>query len=566
MPAQRIRIIVLLFVGIFSLYGVRLYYLQIIRNDEYTDRANRQYVRPTGAIFERGTIYFEDKEGQKIAAASLSSGYTLALNPRLITDPEKLYSELHEALPELDKESFLKMARKQEDPYEEVLRRIPESKVAPLVERKLTGVIFTKERWRVYPAEKIASQVLGFIGFGDDGKTLTGRYGLERFYERVLARTDSTLYVNFFAELFGKIRTTITASHDEGDIVMTIEPGVQARLEEELEGITKKYTPRFSGGIIMDPYTGEIYAMAGNPSFDPNNRTDANIAAFQNPNVESVMEMGSIMKAITMAIALNEGKVTPETTYTDEGFLTLDKSTIRNYDRKARGVTTMQEVINQSLNTGAAFMMQKVGKEKFAQYLFDLGLGEKTNIDLPGEVLGKVSNLKSPRDIEYATASYGHGIALTPIATIRALSALGNGGFLPTPHVVKRLEYITGISRDVTPEKGKQIWTPETSSRISQVLTTTVDTALLGGKIKKEHYTVAAKTGTAVLASADGGYYTDRYVHTFFGYFPATRPRFIILLYAYDPKGVDFASHSLTVPFSDLVDFLGSYYNVTPDR
>jgi cell division protein FtsI/penicillin-binding protein 2 len=156
---------------------------------------------------------------------------------------------------------------------------------------------------------------------------------------------------------------------------------------------------------------------------------------------------------------------------------------------------------------------------------------------------------------------------LTPIQTIRALSALSNGGYLVTPHLVKTINYTVGVNRDVTFDKGRQVITPETSATISRMLTVVVDKAMLHGKIKQDRYSVAAKTGTAQMARPDGkGYYDDRYLHSFFGYFPAQNPRYIVFMYIVYPKGVQFASETLAMPFSKVSQFLINYYQIPPDR
>ena len=227
----------------------------------------------------------------------------------------------------------------------------------------------------------------------------------------------------------------------------------------------------------------------------------------------------------------------------------------------------MQETLNQSLNTGMAHIVQKMGKEKFRNYFLNYKLGSETGIDLPNEAFGLVDNLNSPRDVEYATASFGQGIAMTPIAAARALAVLGNGGYLVTPHLVSRIDYDDGTSREMLYPKGDQVITKETSEEISRMLTAVVDDALAHGKYKMPHHTIGAKTGTAQIADPEnGGYYEDKYLHSFFGYFPAYDPQFLIFLYTVEPKEVRYASETLTDPFMELAKFLINYYNIPPDR
>jgi len=227
---------------------------------------------------------------------------------------------------------------------------------------------------------------------------------------------------------------------------------------------------------------------------------------------------------------------------------------------------SLQDILNNSLNTGVAHIaIDLVGKKVFGSYMSQL-IGGETGIDLPREQAPLVSNLESDRDIEFATASFGQGIALTPVGMIRALASLGNGGFLPDPHVVKRIDYTIGPDRITKFPPPPQIFSAETSEKISRLLVNTVDDALKGGEEAMSTHTIAAKTGTAQLARPSGGYFEDKYLHSFFGYFPAYDPEYIILLYTVDPRDVQYASQSLTDPFIELTKFLINYYEIPPDR
>ena len=280
-----------------------------------------------------------------------------------------------------------------------------------------------------------------------------------------------------------------------------------------------------------------------------------------------MFEMGSIIKALTMASGIDAGVVMADSIYYDAGCLTLNNKKICNYDGRSRGTVSMQEILSQSLNTGATYVALKLGNDKFSNYFQSFGFGTETGIDLPNEIHGLPSNLESKRDIEIATASYGQGIAMTPIETIRALAALGNGGKLVTPHIVKRIEYDTGFSKKIAYDLGKQVFEPETSREITEMLVEVVDKALAGGKAKIPEYSIAAKTGTAQMSDeGTKGYVEGKYLHSFFGYFPAYEPKFIVFLFHTYPKGVKYASETLTQPFMDISKFLINYYEVPPDR
>lgn len=563
-PAFRIRIISLFIIVVAFIFIGNLYLIQIVHTDEYRNKADRQYVKPNQSVFDRGTIFFQTKDGDRIAAATLQSGFTLSINPKLLKNDEEVYEKINSILL-LDKEDFLAKAGKKTDPYEEIAKRVPIEIGLKIDALNITGVSLYKDRWRFYPGEGLAAQVLGFMSFkGDEFKA---QYGLERQYNSILTRNQGAVFANFFVELFSNINKTVLKKEDlEGDIVTTIDPVVQGVLESKIAELQSKHKSKLTGGIIMNPKNGEIYAMSSAPSFNPNNFKEvSDVNAFSNPNVENVYEMGSIIKPLTMAAGIDAGVVTPLTTYNDKGSLTLDKKTFYNFDLKARGVVNMQEVLSQSLNTGVAFVVSKLGQEKFRDYMYAYGLNEKTGIDLPNE--GKsITNYESKQAIDYATASFGQGPAFSAIQTTRALATLGNGGLLVTPHIVKRIESRIGIARDIKFDEGRRVLKPETSKTITDMLVTVFDKALLGGKIKMEHYAMAAKTGTAQIAGPNGKYLENTYLHSFFGYFPAYDPKYIVFLFTVQPQGVEYASHSLAEPYSEIAKFLINHYEVPPDR
>jgi cell division protein FtsI/penicillin-binding protein 2 len=562
---RRIRLVFFFFIFFTLLLSARLYYVQIIHGQEYIDKADRQYVSPAQKIFSRGNIFFTKKDGTTLGAGSLSTGYTISLNPKKITDPTPIYNSLSEIIP-IDMDTFYAKASNKNSAYQKIAERVSLETMKKIEDLNLIGVEIQKERWRSYPANSLAAQTIGFVAYsGDD---IIGRYGLEKYYENILGRDKNQINVNFFAEVFSNLKDNLNNNERQGDIITSIEPTVQDFLEKRLEDVSLKYSPELSGGIIVDPMTGEIYAMALNPTFNLNNfSAEKDISIFNNPLVEGLYEMGSIMKALTMASGLDSKAVTAKTTFNDKGSLTLDGYTIYNHDKKVRGTVDMQEVLNSSLNTGVSFVVNKMGNAKFADYMFKFGLDEETGIDLPGENHGRLENLKTSRNIEYATASFGQGISTTPIATVRALSALANGGKIITPHIVKKINYASGLYNNISyVNEGRQVISKEASDEISRMLVKVVDEALAGGKYSLPNYSIAAKTGTAQIAKSGGGYYDDRWLHSFFGYFPAYKPRFLVFLYTVYPKNVNYASQTLTEPFIQTTNFLLNYYNIEPDR
>lgn len=557
-----ILLLVLILIG-------RLYQIQVLKNGYYTDLAESQYVYTKQDLYSRGSIFFTTKDGEKVSAASIRSGFVLAFNPKLIEKPAEM-CRLIVPLLKVTEEKCVDRASLEGRTYVEIENTLSKEAADEIEKMDLDGVSLYRNQWRYYPGGPMSARSIGFVGYTDKSDSeLYGKYGLERYYDSVLVKEKDERSVNFFAEIFSNLGDLVYRKDKNlhGDIVTTMEPTVSRMLDSVLLDTNNKYNSKLTGAIIMNPQNGEIYAMNAVPGFDLNDRGTSTVEHFQNPMVENVYEFGSTIKALTMAAGLDSGVINAKSTYYDAGSITLDKFTIKNYDGRGRGTVEMQQVLNQSLNTGVSYIVQKMGKEKFRNYFLNFKLGSETGIDLPNEAIGLVENLNSPRDVEYTTASFGQGIAFTPIAATRALAALGNGGYMVTPHLVKSIEYADGTVQNLEYPKGDQVISEESSEEISRMLTAVVDDALGGGKYALPHHTIGAKTGTAQISnSAGGGYYEDKYLHSFFGYFPAFKPQFIVFMYTVEPKGVEYASETLSAPFMDITRFLINYYSVPPDR
>lgn len=571
-PKNRLRLLsFVVFLSGFLLMG-KLYLVQIVHGENFTAKADHQYVAGVN-YFDRGLIFFTTKDNVLVPAASIKTGFILHINPGILGKDgnlENIYNRVFDIVP-VDKADFLAKATKENDTYEELARRLSVDVADKIKTLEISGVSLASERWRIYSGETIAAHAVGLIGY--NGDELAGRYGLERFYEQVLKRNGDSVFVNFFAEIFSNIKSVVEEGKSlEGDIITTIEPSAQTFLESEIEKVSEKYSSDFTGGIVINPKTGEIFAMALTPTFDPNSPgRESDSTVFKNRLIEDRYEMGSIIKALTVAVGLDSGRITAASIYNDPGCMTLNTKTFCNYDGKSHGTgLSMQMVLNKSLNTGAAHVAARVGNTDFSERMLKFGFEDITNIDLPNEGKSLVSNLHTRRDLELAQASFGQGIALTPIMTVRALSVLANGGTLITPHLVKEIRYKLGPKKVIAyPEEAKRerVISPEASMEVSRMLTEVVDRSLRDGQFRMDNYSIAAKTGTAQVAKAGGGgYYDDRYLHSFFGYFPSYEPEFLVFLYTYHPKNVKYASETLTESFMNITKFLINYYNIPPDR
>ena len=328
------RINVLFFcILIFALILIaKLFLVQVVHKNSYSERADRQYSTPSSDIFERGTIFFERKDGQLVSSGVQTTGFKVAINPEKIIKAEDIYKKLSEKII-LDHDEFLAKAEKKNDPYEEVATHLSKEEADAISAERIPGVFIYKEKWRFYPGNNLASHTLGFVGY--NGNELSGRYGIERQYNDVLSRSKDDPYINFFAEVFSNIKKSLFKNEvRNGDILTTIEPAVQGFLEKKLSEVREKYQVDSIGGIIMNPQDGSIYAMAVKPDFNPNNFSKIEDASvFTNPLVENVFEFGSVVKPLVMAAALDVGVVTAETKYNDKGSVIVEKKQINNFDK-----------------------------------------------------------------------------------------------------------------------------------------------------------------------------------------------------------------------------------------
>lgn len=562
----RIRLVLGLVLLVGGLFMVRLFFLQIVKGDYYSEQSDRQYLKSAATFFNRGSIYFQNRKGDLVSAATLKQEFLLTVNPKMITDKDGTYSKLNEVTP-IDKDLYIAKASKTGSLYEEIKDALSQEEATAIKALALPGVYLIKEKIRFYPAGPTASNLLGFMAF--KGEDYVGRYGLEKYYQPVLDHKKTGSFASFFAEVFmglGKSILTDSPTAREGDLVLSVEPVVQNTIERELKGVLDKWQADSGGVIVMDPNTGAIVAMASYPNFNPNEK-QKDIANLPNPNIESVFEMGSVIKPLTMAAGFDAGVITPQTTFDDKGFVKLNGKTIMNHDKKVRGVVPMQTIIDQSMNTGAVFIEQRLGRDTFRKYMLSYGLGEKTGVDLPDEIPGLARNLDSKEEVNYATVSFGQGIAITPIAAIKAFASLANGGKLIEPHVVKEVRYNDGGNYIVQPKVTREVLSRKATDDMTQIMVNAVDHALLNGAYSMDRYAVAAKTGTAQIAGPGGKYYDDRFLHSFFGFYPAYQPRFVTFIYMVYPKnGAKFASDTLTEPFMNMAKFMINYYELPPDR
>ena len=431
------------------------------------------------------------------------------------------------------------------------------------------GLDYTMTNYRYYPENDLAAQLLGFVNY--DNK---GNYGLEGYFNKELSGTAGSSK----SERGGTDVTTAAGQQyvkpeNGADVVLTLDRAVEFYVCQKLAEAQPKY--KFDSGtvIVAKPQTGEIIAMCSWPTYNPNNYADVkNLNVFDNPAVSYQFEPGSIFKMITMAAALDQNKVTPETTFKDAGEITISgwPKPIKNSEfaiTGGLGMTTMKTVLEKSLNTGAIFAMEKTGAQVFANYVKNFGFGQKTGVELAPEATGNIKNLLKTkiRPIDAATASFGQGLSTTPLQMLMAYAAVANKGLMMKPYLVKAIVNADSTEADTKPQTVRQVISPTAATVLSGMLVDVVENGT-AKRAKVDGYYVAGKTGTAQIAGANGAYLTGAYIHTFAGFAPVDKPAFVMLVKLDHPRGFNFAESTATPLFGEIANFLLQYYQIPKSR
>jgi cell division protein FtsI/penicillin-binding protein 2 len=567
------RFYVLIFFILFC-FGViifRLFSLQILQHSFYESKAAEQQETLQTVYPKRGEIYMQDRFSDGKSQTSL---FPIAINkdffkiwakPIEIEEKEETVEKLAPFLT-LDKEILKERIFKENDPYEPLEDKVNEELANKIKDLKIKGIYFETETRRYLPANEFACHVLGFVGQSNNEKL--GQYGVEEYYEKQLAGKTglAKMEKDSKGRLISISKEIIQKTEDGADIILTIDPNIQSFVEAKLKSTIERLSAPKGSIILMEAKTGAIKAMTNWPKFNPNEYNKVkNANVFSNQAVHDLFEPGSIFKPITMAAALDTGAVTPQTTYEDKGKVQIGSKIIENAVKTPQGIQTMTQVLEKSLNTGAIFAMQKTGKEKFKEYVEKFGFNDKTGIDLPGEVKGNTANLETNRDIEYATATFGQGIAITSIQLISALGAIANDGILLRPYIVDKIIYRDGKEEITKKQEIRRVISSETASRLTAMMVSVVENGF-SKKAKVPGYLFAGKTGTAQIPDFKKGGYTEETIHTFGEFFPAYDTRWVLLIKVDEPKGIRFASDSLTPVAREIAQYILNYYEIPPSE
>jgi stage V sporulation protein D (sporulation-specific penicillin-binding protein) len=530
----RKRLTIALLIGflVFLIIDVRLGYVQFFLGNWLTNGAENLWSREIPFEPERGDIV--DRNGVKVATNI--SAPTVYVFPRQVQDPVRTAEKLAIAL-NGSKEEIYKIITK---PTLIVKipdgRKISHQKAAEIRDLGLEGVYIGQDSKRYYPFGDYLSHVLGFAGIDNQGLV-----GLELYYDKELSGKEGS--VQFYADAKHNRMNDKADDYeppvDGLDLKLTIDTKVQTIVERELDLAEAQYNPDGVIAIAMNPNTGEILAMSSRPDFDPTNFKEVAPEVYnRNLPVWSTYEPGSTFKIITLAAALEEGKVDlANDFFNDTGSIKVDGATLHCWKRGGHGSQSFLEVVQNSCNPGFVELGQRLGKESLFKYIKSFGFGEKTGIDLQGEGKGILFNLDRVGPVELATTAFGQGVSVTPIQQVTALSAAVNGGTLYTPYIAKELvDPITGevVMRN-SPSAKRKVISEETSKKIRYALETVVAQGT-GGKAFVEGYRVGGKTGTAQKVK-NGRYMENNHIVSFIGFAPADDPQLVVYVAVDNPKG-----------------------------
>lgn len=534
----------------------RLVFIQIVEHGFYQALAQGQRDSAFFTKGERGNIYIRDKNGNLITLATSQKMPFVFVSPPEIKDQQGVADSLS-AILHVDKSSlFSKIqqasASQNENLYAVIKKRISSQEAQAIKDAHLKGVYVQDENVRFYPQNNFLAQVVGFTNQNGEGQ-----YGIEKYYNNTLeGKEGMKIDIKNPAAYF--LSTISDTTKNGSDIILTIDSNIQSAAEATLQDAKTNLGVAEGTIIVLDPQSGKIIALANAPTFNVNNYAKVkNFNVFQNNVIEQLFEPGSVFKAITMAGAINEGSITPDTTYIDKGILQIGGYKIFNYGNRTFGQKTMKDVLDFSINTGAVFAEQQLGNIQFAQYVKKFGILDVTGVDLPGEIYSQNSELSQGREINFATASFGQGIEMTSMQLVRAYSAIANGGRLPTPF----------IAEGAKPQLSDPIISKQTATTVTSMLVDVMENGY-GKSSRIPGYYIAGKTGTAQIPWTALGVqksgYSDETIQSFIGYAPAYNPQFLILIKLNSPQ-TKTAEYSAVPLFHKLAKYVIDYLEIPPD-
>jgi len=549
------------FVFISLVVVYRLFTLQIKNGDYWQAIAKGQQTFIEESIGERGDFFLEDKDDKTRILAQNIKKNILYIIPNKIEDKTKTAGLLENILQKPKDEILIELEK-----GETFKKEITDEQVQEFKDNcnNIKGLYVDEIQKRLYPQNCLAASLIGFVNDAGDGQ-----YGIEGYFNDTIKGREGFKEQQRspwgYLSLFSK-NENLNSPKQGSDLVLTLDYNVQFFCEKKLKQAKEEWDIDAGEIIVMDPSTGQIISLATFPSFDPNKYEEqTKLEVFRNASTQKLFEPGSVLKAVTMAAALEENLITPDTTYIDKGVINLGGPPIYNYEKRVYGEQTMTNVLEKSINTGAVFVQQELGTKLFLKYLEKFGFFEKTGVDLQAEEFSSNEVLKNGYPRDFASASFGQGIDTTSIQLVRAFSAIANGGNLMKPYLVKKIIKDNGEEIEIEPEVQRRVISKETSDKLTEMLVSVTEN-IYARRSQVKGYYVAGKTGTAQIALEHGGYAKDRTIHSFIGYLPSDNPRILILVKLDNPKEASASSYSAAPLFSEVARYIVDLWQIPPER
>ena len=560
---------------------VRLIQLQILEHDRYLAKASSEHTRKYEIPARRGELYIHDGETERSPLALNQTLKILYADPRFVGDKAQVAAKLAAVTGGSAADYQQRLERGIE--YAVLADRLPNDVAERVKALNLIGVGLADRDYRTYPEGSLAAQEVGFVNA--DGR---GQYGVEQYLDERLGGTPGQLAAKTDTHgiPIATADNVIKPPVDGASYLLTIDRNIQAMVEQKLADQVQAVKAKSGSVVVLDPSTGAVKAMATYPTFDPNQYSKVtDYSVFLNQTVDAQFEPGSGIKVFTMAAGLDQGKVTPDSTYDDPGCYHVDDRNVCNAagDKAGKG-KTMTVVLRDSLNTGVMHVLRLLGgnPDKFTlagkKLLYDyftkhFGFGQRTGIEQANEAAGAI-NLPSNaagNDVNYANMSFGQGMSVTMVQMVAAMAAVANGGKLYQPHLVEAEIKPDGTTKSVAPKLiSDHVISPTAAQQLNQMLQVVVQhgsgyrTNDIGNN---RHYRIAGKTGTAQIPKPDGtGYIEGANIGSFTGFAPAEAPRFVVMVQINRPGVAGYAEFTTVPVFGQICDWLFKYYGLPPSQ
>ena len=547
---RRIGLLFATFLGLLAVATVRTAYLGAFQGNRLRLAAATQQVTTVTLPAPRGAIV--DRRGVELAVSEPADD--LAANPRLVRDPGATAAQIAPLVGQPVDALALQLGQRSHG-FVYLARQVPADRADAVQSLHVAGLTLIPVSRRAYPRGALASQVLGTVGI--DG---TGLAGVEYAHDRQLSGAAGQRRVT--SDAIGQpiaVRDS-TPVRPGQDVGLTLDSVIQTRVEDVLAQVGRVYRPHNASAIVMDPRTGEVMAMANWPRVDANNVAGAPPSAHLNRAVGYNYEPGSTFKAFTVAGALEDGLVTPQTSFTLAPQIQVADRTIGEAESRGTEAFTTAQILARSSNVGAITIGQRLGRARFDHWVRTFGFGSPTGIDLPGEERGQVLSLPRYSGSSMGNLPIGQGESVTPMQIAAAYSAIANGGVLRPPHVIASVG-----GRPLPQRPGHRVISDTVAGELRNMLKGVFAPGGTASEVAIPGYELAGKTGTANKVDPHTGLYsTSDYIASFVGFAPARDPKLLVAVEVDQPQGAIYGGVVAAPAFGQIMSFALPYLRIPP--